>query len=41
MESIDVHGHAPQKMSDKHYTKTPEKLLDQAIQWAGKQYGIS
>lgn len=33
-------GHAPQKMSDKHYAQVPHKLLDQAIQWLGKQYGV-
>lgn len=33
-------GHAPQSMSDKHYAKAPQKLLDQAIQWLGKEYGL-
>lgn len=33
-------GHAPQSMSDKHYAKVPQNLLDQAIQWLGKEYGL-
>jgi integrase len=33
-------GHAPQSMSDKHYAKVPQKLLDQAVLWLGKQYGL-
>ena len=33
-------GHAPQSMSDKHYTKVPQKLLDQAVQWLGEEYGL-
>ena len=34
-------GHAPQSMSDKHYTLIPQALLDQAIQWLEQQLGIS
>jgi len=33
-------GHAPQKMSDKHYAKVPHNLLDQAIDWLGDEYGV-
>lgn len=33
-------GHAPQKMSDKHYAKVPQNLLDQAVEWLGKEYGL-
>jgi integrase len=33
-------GHAPHKMSDKHYSKVPQNLFDQAVQWLGEQYGI-
>ncbi len=33
-------GHAPQSMSDKHYTLVPGKLLDQAILWLESQYRI-
>ncbi len=33
-------GHAPKKMSDKHYTQVPGKLLDQAILWLETQYKI-
>ena len=27
-------------MSDKHYTKAPQNLLDQAIEWLGQEYGL-
>lgn len=33
-------GHAPQTMSDKHYTQVPQGLLDQAIEWLGMEYGL-
>lgn len=33
-------GHAPQKMSDKHYTTAPQKLLDAAICWLATEYGL-
>jgi integrase len=33
-------GHAPQTMSDKHYTQVPGKLLDQAIAWLERHYQI-
>lgn len=33
-------GHSPQSMSDRHYAKPPQKLLDEAIEWLGKEYGI-
>ncbi len=33
-------GHAPQSMADKHYTQTPQQLLDQAVQWLAEQYGL-
>lgn len=34
-------GHAPQRMSDRHYAKAPEQLLDDALAWLGQQYGVS
>jgi integrase len=34
-------GHAPQKMSDKHYTTAPQKLFDAAISWLATQYGLA
>ena len=34
-------GHAPQSMSDKHYTQIPQALLDQAIQWLGAELGLT
>ncbi len=34
-------GHAPQKMSDKHYTTTPQRLLDSAICWLATEYGLA
>jgi integrase len=34
-------GHAPQKMSDKHYTAAPQKLLDSAIRWLASEYGLA
>lgn len=33
-------GHAPQKMSAKHYTTTPQKLLDAAICWLATEYAL-
>ena len=33
-------GHAPQSMSDRHYTQVPGKLLDQAIQWLEQELGV-
>lgn len=33
-------GHAPQSMSDRHYTQVPQGLLDQALTWLAAQYGI-
>jgi integrase len=33
-------GHAPQSMSDKHYSKVPQTLLDQAVTWLGQEYGL-
>ncbi len=34
-------GHAPQKMSDKHYTTTPQKRLDAALGWLALEYGLA
>lgn len=34
-------GHAPKKLSDKHYTQVPTKLLDRAILWLESQYELS
>jgi integrase len=33
-------GHAPQSMSDRHYTQSPQALLDEAISWLATQYGV-
>jgi integrase len=33
-------GHAPQSMSDRHYTQVPQRLLDQALCWLATQYGL-
>jgi hypothetical protein len=27
-------------MADKHYTKVPQELLDQAVTWLGQEYGF-
>lgn len=32
--------HAPTTIGDRHYAKAPTKLLDQAIDWLAKQYGL-
>ena len=31
-------GHAPQSMSDKHYTLPPQDLLDKAVAWLGTEF---
>ena len=33
-------GHAPQSMSDKHYTQAPQTLFDEAITWLGTEFEI-
>ena len=33
-------GHAPQGMADKHYVQVPQGLLDQAIEWLGREYSL-
>lgn len=33
-------GHAPRTMSDRHYAQVPQALLDEAVAWLGKQYGV-
>jgi integrase len=33
-------GHAPQSMSDRHYTQAPQVLLDEAVSWLATQYGV-
>ena len=33
-------GHAPSGMADRHYVQVPQGLLDQAIEWLGKEYGF-
>ena len=33
-------GHAPKKISDKHYTEVPARLLDKATTWLEEQYAI-
>ena len=40
LESLFL-GHAPQSMSDKHYTVAPQALLDDAVIWLGTEYGLS
>ncbi len=39
LESLFL-GHAPRGMADKHYTKVPQELLDQAVTWLGQEYGL-
>ena len=34
-------GHAPQKMSDRHYAQVPQDLLDHAVRWLGDEYGLA
>lgn len=34
-------GHAPKSMADRHYTRVPEELLDEAIRWLESKYEIS
>lgn len=31
----------PLKMSDKHYTTAPQKLLDSAVRWLASEYGLA
>ena len=33
-------GHAPRSVADRHYAQVPQVLLDAAIKWLGKQYGV-
>ena len=33
-------GHAPRSISERHYTQAPQEILNEAIVWLGKQYGI-
>jgi hypothetical protein len=33
-------GLAPSSVADKHYTDAPQALLDKAVRWLGKQYGV-
>lgn len=33
-------GHSPRTVSDRHYSQAPQALLDEALVWLGKQYGI-
>ena len=33
-------GHAPQRMSDRHYTLAPQTLFDEAIAWLGTEFEI-
>ena len=40
LESLFL-GHAPQSMSDKHYTVAPQALLDDAVIWLSTEYGLS
>lgn len=33
-------GHSPRSIADRHYAQAPQALLDEALVWLGKQYGI-
>jgi hypothetical protein len=33
-------GHSPRSVADRHYAQVPQALLDEAIKWLGKQYGV-
>ena len=33
-------GHAPSSIADRHYADAPQRLLDEAIEWLGVQYGV-
>ncbi|MBL9090930.1 MAG: tyrosine-type recombinase/integrase [Planctomycetaceae bacterium] len=33
-------GHSPRSMGDRHYAQAPQSLLDAALVWLGKQYGL-
>ena len=33
-------GHAPRSVSDRHYSQAPQEILNEAVVWLGKQYGI-
>ena len=33
-------GHAPATVAERHYTQTPQQLLNEALAWLGQQYGI-
>ena len=33
-------GHSPRSVADRHYAQVPQALLDNAIEWLGKQYGV-
>ena len=39
LESLFL-GHAPSSMAEKHYAAVPQDLLDQAIEWLGREYGV-
>lgn len=33
-------GHAPTQISERHYTRPPQELLDDAIKWLEREYGL-
>jgi len=33
-------GHAPQSIAHRHYARDPADLLDEAISWLGREYGV-
>ena len=33
-------GHAPRSVADRHYAQVPQALLDAALKWLGKLYGV-
>jgi integrase len=40
LESLFL-GHAPASTSHRHYAAVPQGLLDQAVDWLGKEYGVT
>ncbi len=40
LESLLI-GHAPQRMSERHYAKAPRQLFDKAVSWLRDEFGIA
>lgn len=34
-------GHSPRSMADRHYAAAPQDLLDQAVEWLGRELGLA